>query len=341
MSNLPVVSIVVVNYNGLQHLQDCLPSITKTQYSNFEVILVDNGSTDRSVEFVKRNFPSINIVRCKRNSGAAGGYNIGILHAKGKYVVILNNDVEVDLNWLSPLVELMEKFPNVGAVDPKYLDYYDRKKFDSAAAAGRFIDFAGNCFTRGADEEDTGQYDKVARVFTCCTMFRRDVLSEVGLFDPDFFYGFEDTDLSWRIMLRGYQILYVPSSRIYHKVGGTTLTKNPSCKKPRHKKGYYYLWKRNKLLLLLKNYSGKNILRAMPLAFLETLGYICYWTVKRDKQYSFETVKGTLWVLRNFNKIWAKHKFVQSLRRVNDTEIMKIMAPYSGDIIKFVRVHIQ
>ena len=328
MGKRPFVSVVITNHNGLGHLKDALPSILKTNYSNYEVILVDNGSSDRSVEFVRRNFLSVKIVRSKRNLGAAGGYNIGISNAKGEYVAILNNDIEVDPEWLQPLVKILEESPDVAAVDAKYLNYYDRKRFDTSAAAGRYIDFVGNCFTRGVDKEDRGQYDEITRIFTCCTLFRRKVFEEVGVFDQDFFYGLEDADLSWRMLLRGYQNLYVPSSRIYHKVGGTSTAEG------KHKPNFYFFWKRNKILILLKNYSGKTLLRILPLVLFEHLVYIISWSVKRDQQYSFESLKALLWILRNFNTVWAKHRFVQSVRKMKDREIMKIMAPYSADFIK-------
>ena len=331
MDKRPFVSVVILNHNGLRHLKDALPSILRTNYSNYEIILVDNGSSDRSAEFVTRNFPSVKIVRSKCNIGAAGGYNLGISNAKGEYVAILNNDIEVDCEWLQPLVKILEESPGVAAVDAKYLNYYDRKRFDTSAAAGRYIDFVGNCFTRGVDDEDRGQYDEITRIFTCCTMFRREVFKEVGLFDQDFFYGFEDADLSWRMLLRGYQILYAPSSRIYHKVGGTSRT---STRDKRHKPNFYFFWKRNKILILLKNYSGKTLFRLLPLVLFEHLVYIIYWSVKRDKQYSFESLKALFWILRNFNTVWAKHRFVQSIRKMKDREIMKIMAPYSADFIK-------
>lgn len=331
MDKRPLVSIVIVNYNGQRHLKDSLPSILKTEYSNYEIILVDNGSIDGSVRFVTQNFPFIKIVHSKRNIGAAGGYNLGILNAKGKYVAVLNNDIEVDPEWLQPLVKILEESPDVAAVDPKYLNFYDRKKFDSSAAAGRYIDFVGNCFTRGVGEEDRGQYDEITRIFTCCTMFRREVIEEVGLFDQDLFYGFEDADLCWRVILRGYQILYVPSSRIYHKVGGTSMSREK-----RHKPDFYFFWKRNRILILLKNYSGKTLLRLLPLALLEHLGYIIYWSMERDKQYSLESLRALLWILKNFSTVWAKHRFVQSIRKTNDREVMRIMVPYSGDPTKFL-----
>ena len=335
MDKNPLVSIVILNRNGKRHLKRCLSSLLRTNYSNYEIILADNASSDGSIEFVKRAFPQIKIVQNEHNVGIPAGYNSGILQAKGKYVATLNNDIEVDPEWLQSLVKVMEASPDVAAVDPKYLNYYDKNKFDTCAAAGRYIDFVGNPVTRGIDEEDRGQYDEITRTFICSTFWRREVLEKIGLLDEDFFYGFDDTDVSWRISLRGYRILYVPSSRIYHKVGGYTLLRNARAQL-RYIPGIYFFLKRNRLLTIVKNYSLKTLLRLLPLALLEHLGYIVYWSIKRDKQYSFESFKATLWILKNFKKIWVKHRFVQSIRKVKDHEIMKLMAPYFGDPIKFL-----
>ena len=340
MKKDPLVSIIILNWNGLEHLKSSLPSVVKTNYSNYEITLVDNGSTDRSVDFVRKNFPNIKIVRNERNLGAPSGFNLGILHAKGKYIALLNNDIEVDADWLQPLIKVMEEFPDVAAVDPKYLNYYERNRFDTSAAAGRYIDFTGNPICVGLDEEDKGQYDEIRRIFTCCTLFRREIFNEVGLFDQDFFYGYDDVDLSWRINLRGYRILYVPFSRIYHKISlgycYASNGKERSARTRKFRRGLYFLNKRNKLLIILKNYSSKTLFWVLPLVLFEHLGYIIYWSVKRDKQYSFESFKAILWVLKNFKKIWVKHNLVQSIRKLNDREILKIMKPYRGDPIIFL-----
>ena len=339
MDKNPLVSIVILNRNGKRHLKDSLQSILKTNYDNYEIILVDNASSDGSPEFVRRAFPQIKIVQSESNRGIPAGYNLGISHAKGKYVATLNNDLEVDPKWLQFLVEVMEKFPDVAATDAKYLNYYIRCKFDTCAAAGRYIDFVGNPVTRGFDEEDKGQYNEITRVFHSSTLWRRKVLEEVGLLDEDFFYGFDDTDLSWRLNLRGHRILYVPSSHIYHKVGGSTFLESPSkerCVRVRFKPRFYFFLKRNRIVTVFKNYSLQTLLRLLPLILFEQFGYIIYWSMRRDKQYSLESFGAIIWCLKNFKKIWAKHEFVQSIRKVGEHEVMKLMAPYFGDPVKFL-----
>jgi GT2 family glycosyltransferase len=178
----PLVSIVVLNYNGKHHLKTCFDSLLRTKYLNFEIILVDNGSTDGSVEFVRENYPSVKIVKLSKSVYSVGGYMAGVLIAKGKYIAILNNDIEVDENWLTPLVEALEKMPWVAVADAKYRNFYQRDVFDDSAAAGRWIDYFGNNYTRGVGEYDIGQCDKPAYIMGVLTIFRRDLFLKIGAF---------------------------------------------------------------------------------------------------------------------------------------------------------------
>ena len=169
--------------------------------------MVDNGSTDGSVEFVKRNYPSVRIIRLKRNYGTSIGYMMGILNAKGKYVAVLNNDVKVDPGWLKPLVKYLEKVPDVVAADPKFRSYFYRNKFEDSAAAGRWIDYFGNNYTRGVNEVDYKQYDRPVYIIGVLTFFKRDILIRCGGFDPYYIFGYEDIDLGWRLYLMGYKYI--------------------------------------------------------------------------------------------------------------------------------------
>ena len=233
---------------------------------------------------------------------------------------------------------LFRSHSDVAAVDAKYLNYYNRKRFDTQSAAGRYLDFLTNPLTRGAGEEDRGQYDKISRVFYNCTLYRRDVLIDVGMFDEDFFYWYEDSDLGWRINLKGYHVMYIPTSRIYHKGGETKFQQNQVNIETKLRHGFYFLNKRNKLLTLIKNYSTSTLVKALPLIFLEHVGYIVYWIMKRDKQYSIESLYAVLWIIRNFKKVWDKHLQVQHLRKVKDRDIQSLMMPYCGDPVKLLRL---
>jgi len=329
----PLVSIVVLNYNGKHHLKTCLDSLQRTKYPNIEIILVDNGSTDGSVEFVKEDYPTVKIVRLSRNIYTCGGYMAGVLASRGKYVAILNNDIEVDENWLTSLVEVLEKMPWVVAADAKYKNFYHRDRFDDSAAAGRWIDYFGNNYTRGVNEVDRGQYDKPAYIMGVLTIFRKDKFLEVGGFDISFIFGYEDIDIAWRLYLAGYKVLYVPKSNIYHKSGASTKDKLRA-RRPRPE--FFYLIKRNRLILLIKNYSVVNMIRALLVAYFEYVLLAWYFFLTGNKVYGLEIVRAMIYPIRNLKKIMMKRAMVQRLRKRSDKEIMKYMVPYSGVIAEFL-----
>lgn len=322
----PLVSIVIVNWNGLAHLPTCLKSVMKANYPNSHIIMVDNGSSDGSVEFVKISFPEVEVVRNPANLGAVGGYNAGIAVSKGKYVAILNNDVEVDPNWLTECVRIMEKDDRVWVCDSKYLNYFERKVLDSVAGAGRFIDRFGNVYARGVNEVDKGQYDRVTEIFAGLAVFRRKAFDEIGLFDESFFYGYDEIDLCWRIRSKGYRILYVPRSRIYHKVSQATK------KGKMLKSGFYFHTKKNRLQMLIKNHSLNVIFAVMPVVLFEYSAHMAYWVIKGNKRYFLEIVRAILWVLTNFRGVWAKHVLIQGTKNAGEGDKTKGIVPYCGDL---------
>jgi len=329
----PLVSIVVLNYNGKQHLKTCLDSLSRTKYPNFEIILVDNASTDGSVEFVKENYPYVRIVRLGRNTYTSGGYMAGVLVARGKYVAILNNDIEVDESWLTPLVEALEKLPWVAAADSKYKNFYQRDRFDNAAAAGRWIDYVGNNYTRGVDEVDRGQYDKPVYIMGALTIFRRDKLLEIGGFDLSYIFGYEDIDVAWRLYLAGHKVLYMPKSVIYHKSGASSRVK-PTARRPLPE--FFYLIKRNRLISLMKNFGVFNMLRALLISFLEYYLLAWYFFLTGNEVYGLEVIRALIYPIKNAKKIIKKRVIVQSTRKRSDKEIMRYMLSYSGIIREFL-----
>ncbi len=334
-SQYPFVSVIILNYNGKHHLKTCLDSVLKTDYPNFEVILVDNGSTDGSIEFVKSNYPNVKIIKLKKNYGTAIGYDVGVMNAKGKYVAILNNDIEVNVKWLKMLVKYVKKFRklNVVAADPKFRSFYSRDKFEDSAAAGRWIDYFGNNYTRGVNEKDVGQYDKPIFIFGILTFFERDALIKSGAFDPYYIFGYEDNDLGWRLYLLGYKVIYVPDSVIYHKSGGTTrgLKKRP-------KPFFYYFVKKNKIVSLLKNYEIKNMLPALMVTLFEYSLLIYYFMLTNQKEYGYGVFRAIYKTLfKDLKHIIRRRIRVQALRKVRDKDIKKYMVPYSGilwDLVK-------
>ncbi len=251
MPNRPPVSIIIVSWNALPLLKKCLPSVMATDYPNLEIIIADNASTDGSAEWIRGHFSNVKIIRHPENWKYARGNNEAIPHSSGKYVVLLNNDVEVPPGWLSPLVNVLEAEPDVAAIQPKLLQHADRRQFEYSGASGGFLDLLGYPFTRGriffTVEEDRGQYDEAIDVFWAtgaAIALRRSALDEVGLLDEQFVMHMEEIDLCWRLHRAGYRVQVEPSSVVYH-IGGGSLPRGNS------RKVYYNF--RNSLLMLYKN----------------------------------------------------------------------------------------
>jgi len=242
-------------------LKNCPTSVFDANYPNFEVLFVDNASTDDSVEFVKRNFGQnlrLRTIRNERNFGFAEGNNIGIRNAKGKCIALLNSDTKVDPEWLEELVEVIE-YPGVGAVQSKLLAMDSPDLLD---CAGGFIDYYGYHFERGLHEV-SNKYNKIGEIFYskgASIAVKRKVLEKTGLFDPDIFLYFDDVDLCWGIWLNGYKVPFVPKSIVYHA------SSSIASKLQERTRLYFYV--RNHVLALLKNYDRNNMLKAVTVSII-------------------------------------------------------------------------
>jgi len=219
-----LVSIIIPHWNGIDVLSECIDSLNNTKYSNFEIIVVDNASSDDSVKWINNNHPKINIVENDQNYGYAGGCNRGIKISKGDYIVFLNNDTIQEKNWLSNLVSFMNNHPDCAAVQPKILNYYERDKFDYAGGSGGHMDVLCYPFARGRlfleQEIDNKQYDDDTQCFWAsgtAIMVRKKYFLEVEKFDENFFAHMEEIDLCWKLQLKGYKVYVNPKSVVYHK----------------------------------------------------------------------------------------------------------------------------
>lgn len=215
---MPCVSVVIVNWNGRDYLKECLNSLRRQTWKEFEIILLDNGSTDGSVEYVEENFPGwVRILANERNEGFSGGNNRGIRAASGKYIVLLNNDAQADPRWLEELVKVAGENPRAGMLACKIYLQGGSKIIDNV---GHLIYRDGLNRGRGRLEADLGQYEKMEEVFFpsgCAALYRREMLDEVGLFDEDFFAYGDDTDLGLKGRLAGWKCLYVPTAVVHHR----------------------------------------------------------------------------------------------------------------------------
>lgn len=262
MSASPKVSIVILNWNGKNYLEKFLPSVLKTTYSNYDVIVADNGSSDDSISFIEKNYSDIRVIAFPVNHGFAKGYNQALKFTDSKYYVLLNSDVEVVPGWLEPMVGLLESDNTIAACQPKILSYNNKTHFEYAGAAGGWLDEYGYPFAKGrvfdVTEEDKGQYDQQEPIFWAsgASLFiRSHVFHRVNGFDEYFFAHQEEIDLCWRIQLAGYKIYSCPSSVVYH-VGGGTLPRGNSLKT--------YLNFRNNRIMLSKNLPLSKKLWVMP-----------------------------------------------------------------------------
>ncbi|MFC6268539.1 glycosyltransferase family 2 protein [Frigoriflavimonas asaccharolytica] len=255
------VAIAILNYNGKNWLEKFLPTvIIHSQIA--EIYVIDNASTDDSVAFLKQEFPEISVIINKKNYGFAGGYNEGLKTIIADIFCLLNSDVEVTANWISPIVELFEKDENIAAVQPKILSFTNREFFEFAGAAGGFVDNLGYPFCRGRifenTEKDNGQYDDETEIFWAsgCSLFIRSVdFWKQNGFDERFFAHQEEIDLCWRLKNAGRKIYYSHKSTIYHVGGGTLNKTNPR---------KTFLNFRNNLSMLVKNLPFSTLLWVIP-----------------------------------------------------------------------------
>lgn len=313
--DIPLISIIVLNYNGKQSIGVCLESLLDTHYENLEIIFLDNKSSDGSLELVQKNFgndPRLRVIKNKVNSGFAAGNNTAAKYAKGQYLVFLNSDTEVDPNWLRELVKVMELDPTLGAAQSKLLQA-DRKYYDSA---GDFMCQWGLTIKRGAGEEDKGQYDHIEDIFSArgaAMIVRREVFRKIGMFDPTFFLQLEDLDLCWRIRLAGYGIVFIPKSVVYHK-SRVAFDRIPQ-------DFTVFLSQRNRLLMVLKNYGLMSLLKYFPITLMLTLFGFLFENGSIQCR-----IKALIWVIVNFDKVWAERLRVQNCTRtVQDIQILEHM----------------
>ncbi len=268
------LGVIILNWNGRGLLEKFIPAASKFTISDqADLIVADNGSTDDSVEWLRRNHPEVRIISFEKNHGFAEGYNRAIELAEYEYVTLLNSDVEVTEGWWQPILSFLENNPDVGAVQPKILSYSDKSSFEYAGAAGGYLDSLGYPYCRGRlfdiVEKDHGQYDgppaDVAWASGACLTMPREVYRRLGGLDPEFFAHMEEIDLCCRVHLAGLRVCALSGSHVYH-VGGASLNQgNP-------KKTYLNF--RNNLLLLHKNLPkgrGRRILFLRRLA--DTLAF--------------------------------------------------------------------
>ena len=313
----PLVSIIILNYNGINDLEKCFESLYNLNYKNVELILVDNKSQDKSVELIKNKYADVKLYELKKNFGFAEGNNKGMVHANGEYVALLNMDTWVDPNWLTELVKAAQSSEKIGIVGSKIYYYYDRKTVNFA---GSSCDKYGNTVQIGAKTVENELFNKQEqkKTFFACgasMLFKRELYNKIKLFDPSYFMYFEDVDFCWRAWIFGYDVIYVPTSIIYHKIN--RIRENfPKI---------IYMAQRNKLRTILKNYELKSLIKILPNYFYLRLKEIVNSQVYKKSTIFILYLKSFLWNLFQIRSLIRNRIEIQANRKRDDFFIFNLM----------------
>ncbi len=332
-------TILVPNFNGQQHLKDCLTSLAKQSYKEIKTVFIDNASKDKSVQYVK-DLPGLDIdILClDRNYGFAHAINNGVKYCienyNPKYIALLNNDTKVDKNWLKYLIKAIESESNIAAVASNILFYDNPEIINSQGATSTIIGdgYGINMFKR---REDIKRFPKKV-IFACgaAMLLKTESLNEIGLFDDRYFAYNEDLDWGWRANLFGYKIIFAEKAIVYHKFGA-------SWKKYALQKTY--LCKRNGLCTVIKNYELKTLIKIIPLLFINytyfSIGYLLNRKIENFRlvplvknlgfctrfKYVFIPTRALIWNIANFKKTLTLRKQIQPKRKIADSEIFKLI----------------
>ena len=315
------VSIIIPHWNGIDTLSECLISLFKTRHDSYEVIVVDNASTDGSQSWLKNKYPQVKLIENDKNYGYAGGCNRGALEANGDYLIFLNNDTIQDPDWIQNLEKFMKKDKMIAAVQPKILNYFNKRIFDYAGGSGGYMDRFCFPFARGRifskQEEDIGQYNDSKQCFWSsgtAFMIRKELFFEAGKFDEYFFSHMEEIDLCWRLQAMGFQIWVEPDAVVYHK---------NALSMPMHSHKKHYLNHRNSLLMLFANYSFKNTLILGSGRIIFELIALGYSTLKLDWKHASAIIRSLLYLLFHVNIILKRRYNFKKIRKEKDKDIMK------------------
>jgi hypothetical protein len=320
-TGLPSACVIVVHNKGLAMLEKCLEALFKTDYANLQIVLVDNGSQDDLQRLTERAYEhKFEVIRSNVNLGIVSGRNLALRQVRTDYAVLLDDDAIVEPDWLIELVREAEKDIRIAACQPKLISLKDPDFFEYNGACGGMLDVYGIPLTRGRifdlAEKDSGQYDKPVEIFWAsgaALFLRTSVVQEVGLQDETFWAQMEEIDYCWRVRLGGYKVISVPSSVVYHRGGETSLSEK------------FYLKNRNNLITIIKNYSGCNLLRFLPLRMIQDFFSFVYYLAKKEKARSIPIIRAYFWLLRNFHLVLVRRYASQRKRRIGDREIIDAM----------------
>ena len=309
MSENPLVSVIVLNYNAGELLLNCVESIKKSTYKNLEIIVVDNISTDKSQKICKEKYPDIKLIQNDENFGYCEGNNIGIREAKGDYIIILNPDTIVESSWIEELISAYNKFGD-GLYQPKFFSLDEKLVLQST---GNMLHIFGFGFARDKgkiDDKKMEAIEKINYASGTCLFTSKAVLDKVGLLDPFLFLYHDDLDLGWRAAQMGIDSFYVPKSIIYH---AESYALKWSAKK-------FYWLERNRKYCLLTHYSKETYAKIRLSLFLVDL---CVWLFYLSKGFLGAKIKAELDIFRNRKTIKIRHKQLEKIKIISDKELIK------------------
>lgn len=316
----PSISVIIPNWNGAQYLPTCLAALRRQTYRDFEVIVVDNASTDGSRELLARDYPEVRLVTLPENRGFTGACNAGLRAARGEWLILLNNDTEADPGWLAAIADAGVRHPEAGLIASKIMLFDRRDVFHTAGDFYRVDGLPGN---RGVWQRDVGQYQREEYVFSACggaATYRRAMLEEVELLDEDFFYSCEDVDMAWRAQLAGWRCLYTPQAIIYHRLAATGGGATAS-----------FYDGRNFIYVIIKDYPG-SLLRRFWWKVLRAQLHIAIEALRAWRGAAARArLRGQIAGLLAFPRLLRKRRDVQRARRVSDDYLMSILTPADGD----------
>ncbi len=314
--NYPLVSIIIDNWDGKQYLKDCLSAVFNQNYPNFEVIVVDDASSDGSAEFIQSYFPRVKLLINRRHVGFAIANNQGIKISRGKYLLLLNNDTEVTKDFLFPLVDALEKDPLLAAAQSRIRLIPEKSLLDEVAS---YLTPLGFLYHVGFFEKDQTKYRRKFFTFSpkgACFFLKKEILDEVGLLDERFYCYFEESDLAWRIWLSGHRITYVPRSLIYHYQAASQK------KQTRPKIDFFSI--KNRLNSICTNLSFPYLFLILPLHLLTLAFFIFYYLITLKIENLEAVVKAIFWNIKEAGPTLRKRKIVQKkIRKISDLEMFK------------------
>ena len=304
-----LISIIILNYNAGKFLLECVESIYKSENKNFEVILVDNASNDKTFRECKEKFSDITLIENEKNLGYCEGNNIGIRRAKGEFVVVLNPDTIVKPDWLNALIHAYES-NGEGIYQPKILASTDHNMLLSS---GQITQLFGFGYSRGKGEKDMNEFNKLEKISYAsgtCLFTSKKILEKLNLFDSFLFAYHDDLDLCWRGALLGINSFYVPQSIIFHPIEGYSF---------KWSKFKFYLMERNRQYCILTHFSKSTYFKMLPALILVDLAVSLFYM---KKGMLIIKLKSSLNILKNTKKISEKYNQIQSQRKYSDKEIL-------------------